>query len=445
MRRRDVLGLLLPVLVAVPLHGQGLRNQISKLFIFGSGQDPLFLGGTADPSNPVTIQAHAGHFIPAAVNGNATLISFITNAVSGNVANVPVSATSSGFTFRFEGGVPVPTSVSPGPVFAERAQTLGRGRILAGANVNVLHFKTLRGVDLDDIRLNFTHVNADFAGCDSIFGGDCSLMGIPNLENDVMQFRLSLKVDVTVTSFLLTYGLLDRVDIGVAVPVVSTSMRGLSQAQVVPFGGPTAAHFFGGTPSSPELSASRFEEGSATGIGDLAVRVKINLARSDRTGFSILGDARFPTGSEDDLLGSGHFAVRGLGILSARFGDFSPHANVGYLFRSGDLQNSAVLATVGFDHLLASWATVAADLVSELQVGESKLTLPGVVQYDKPFRRTVTPSSIPDVRDDVVNASFGFRFTTGAGIMLLANASWPLNRGGLRPNLLWTAGAEYSF
>src|SRR3712207_8029781 len=55
---------------------------------------------------------------------------------------------------------------------------------------------------------------------------------------------------------------------------------------------------------------------------------------------------------------------------------FTPHANVGYLYRAGDQLNDAVLATVGFDHLLAPWATLAADVVSELEVGPSKLRVP---------------------------------------------------------------------
>ncbi|MBI4421011.1 MAG: hypothetical protein HY560_09315 [Gemmatimonadetes bacterium] len=443
--RSFVLGLTLMLGGASPLHSQGLRDKISDLFNVGGGQVALFLPGTADPGNPLTVQAHKEHFSPAVAQGNGNLIAFVTNAISGNVANVPTSATSSGSTFRFEGGVPIRTSVSPGPVFGERAQTLGRGRVMVGGNLNRFHFSTLRGVSLRQMRLNFTHVNSDFPGCSATFGGDCALMGIPTLENDVMQFRLSLDLDATVTSFFLTYGLLDRVDIAVAIPMVSASLRGTSEAQIVPFGGPTAAHFFGGTPASPQLSASRSVEGSATGVGDVAARVKVNLSQTARTGFSILGELRFPTGSASDLLGSGALAARGLGVLSARFGEFSPHANVGYLHRRGETQNSAVVATLGFDVALAPWAAIALDLGSELQVGESKLNLPGTVAYDVPFKRTVEPTTIPDVRDDIVNGSLGFKFTTGAGIILVANATIPLNRGGLRSNLLWTAGLEYNF
>lgn len=417
-------------------QGGGLRDKISELFVFTPGQQPLFLGGAG---------VHANHFITSASSQNGILISFLGNAVGTNVAGIPVSATSGGTTFRFETGAPVRTSLSPGPVFAERAQTLGRGRVFVGANVNRLHFATLRGVGLDDIRLNFVHENVDTPACDSIEGRDCAPYGIPRLENDVIELQLALDLDMTVTSFFVSFGLLDRVDIGVALPIVSTSLVGTSNAQIISFADSLAAHFFGGTPANPVLTTSRSVAGSATGVGDVAVRAKVNLTQSERTGFAILGDARFPTGSAADLLGSGHFSARGLGILSARFGPFSPHANIGFLWRNSDSLNNAVLATVGFDHVMAPWATMAADLVSELQVGESKVQLPGPVTYDIPFRRTVQPTNIPNRRDDIINASFGFKFLTGSGITIITNTMWPVNRGGLRATVLWTAGLDYNF
>ena len=430
-------------LVGTPLPAQGLREKISQLFIFSAGKDPLFLGGTAGSDSATAL--HADHFVPSANADNGSLIAFISSAISQNAGNLPVSATSGGSTFRFEAGVPVPTSGSPGAVFGERAPTLGRGRVFVGANVNRLHFETLRGVNMHDIEMTFTHENVTGGACDSIVGSSCTPYGVPTHENDVIDLRLALDLDMTVTSFFVTFGLADRVDIGVALPIVSTTLRGTSDAQIVPFGGTTAQHFFGGTAANPELSTSRFVEGSATGVGDIATRVKVNLTRTERTSFAVLADVRFPTGSAEDLLGSGHIAARGLGILSARFGAFSPHANVGYLFRGGSAQTSSVLATVGFDHVMAPWAAIAVDVVSELQVGESKLRLPGRVTYDLPFRRTVEPTNIPTERDDLINGSFGFKFVTHSGIILVANTLLPLNRGGLRPNVLWTAGMEYNF
>ena len=129
--------------------------------------------------------------------------------------------------------------------------------------------------------------------------------------------------------------------------------------------------------------------------------MKVNLRRTDNISVSLLGNARFPTGSEDDLLGSGGFSARGLAILSSRHGDFSPHANVGFLYRNSTVQNNAVLGTLGFDNVITPWATLAVDLVSELQVGNSKLVVPKDVIIEAPFRRTVTPTDIPDMRDDI--------------------------------------------
>jgi hypothetical protein len=428
-----------------PLHGQHLRDKLSQLFIFGGADEPLFLGGTADPNNPAAIRLHGSHFVPAAVAGNATIISFLTNSIGSNVANLPVSAASGGSTFSFQGGVPVRTSTSAGPIFAERAQTLGRGRLLAGVTHSGVHFKTIRGVELSNLQFTFTHANTNFPGCDSIAGGDCSLLGVPTLENETIDLNLALDVSLTVTSFLLTYGITDRIDIGVVVPLVNTSLNGTSNAQINPFGPPPAVHFFGGTPQNPVLTAARFVEGSSTGIGDVVARVKVNLSRGERVSVALLADTRFPTGSDQDLLGSGAFAERGLAIVSAQFGGFSPHANVGYIHRAGDFETDAVLGTLGFDHLLAPWATLAADVISEFQVGTSPLQLPAPVEIQAPYHRTIIPSTIPDRRDDLVNGSLGVKLAAAAGLTVIANGMWPLNRGGLRPDVIWSAGLEYNF
>ena len=62
----------------------------------------------------------------------------------------------------------------------------------------------------------------------------------------------------------------------------------------------------------------------------------MNLGGSDRGAFGFLADVRFPTGNEEGFPGSGEYAVRGLFIVSGRFGNFSPHLNGGYLWRSGN-------------------------------------------------------------------------------------------------------------
>jgi hypothetical protein len=444
MRRLILLGCF-GLTVSATANAQHLRDKISDLFIFGPGQQPLFLAGSADPNNPASIQAHGLHFIPSSNAENGALISFITDALGSSVGSIPIGSTSGGETFRIEAGVPVLTSTSAGPIFAERAQTLGRGRVLAGISRTGFRFATLRGVDMGDINLVFTHQNVDFPGCSTQFGNNCALYGVPRLENDAMDFRLSMDLDVRVTSMYVTYGVTNRFDFSVVVPIVQAEFRGESDAQIRPFGGDSAFHYFSGTPANPVLTAHRQSLGSTSGLGDVALRLKLNLRNSPEAGFAFLVDGRFPTGSEEDLLGAGKFSGRALMILDSKIGDFSPHLNAGYLYHAAKQQNDAVLATVGFDHRLADPVTLAADLVTELQVGDSKLPLPGIVTYDYPFRRTVNPTNIPDMRDDIVNGSFGFKLLPARKTTIVLNTLFPLNRGGLRPNIVYTAAVEYTF
>lgn len=424
-----VVGML--AVVAASSSAQGLRQKIeSGLFSFGDCGQPLCLAPLVLAGN-----VHGSHFIPSAESGNAAIISFLGNAVGTNVSNIPISATTSGVTYRFEGGAPVRTNVSSGPIFAERAQTLGRGRFLIGANASSIRFNSMRGVPLSGLEFNFTHQDTPPVG----------VLGDPPRENEFINVRTALDVNVLATVAFATYGLTNRIDLSVAVPFVSTSIDGRSFGEIVPFGD-QPAHYFAGTATNPILTANTSVNGSASGIGDVAVRAKVDLSpRSEaaRVGFALLGDVRLGTGDEDNFLGAGSTTTRVLGILSGRYGNFSPHVNGGAAIRGGDVQTNAVLATLGFDQLMSSWATLAVDAITEWQMGDSKLQLPTPVTFTAPFRRTIYPSNIPDRRDDIINASIGTKLSSQKGFTVLLNALVPLNRGGLRTSTLWTAGLEY--
>src|SRR6476660_3671434 len=130
MRRLILFGCFVGLTISSRAGAQHLRDRISDLFIFGPGQQPLFLAGSGDPNNPASLQAHGLHFIPASNAENGALISFITDALGTSIGSIPIGSTSGGETFRFEAGLPVLVSTSSGPIFAERAQTLGRGHML---------------------------------------------------------------------------------------------------------------------------------------------------------------------------------------------------------------------------------------------------------------------------------------------------------------------------
>ena len=432
MRRAVAAGVAL-VALAGPLVGQGLRERIAT---------ELFTFGNCDPPQPLCLEGsqlvgHGDHFIPASISGAGSIIAFLSNAIAISVSNAPVSAASSGATFSFVGGQPVKTSSSAGPIFGERAQTLGRGRFFIGANFTGMHFQRIRGVRLDQLVLNFGHQNVP----------PSDTLGSPDFENDLIQVRVGMNVDLLVSTVFASWGIVDGVDIGVAVPFVHTSVSGQSVAQILPFGsGLNTPHYFGTAPNGdPVLTAVSGIDGQATGIGDVSGRIKISLIQSGRVGIAIMADARFPTGDEENLLGAGKFSGRGLGIVSVRIGGFSPHANFGYIIRDADLETNGVVANFGFDQLIGPWATMAFDMLSEWQVGAPKLLLPEPIVYQAPFPRSLNATDIPNRKDHQLAASLGFKFTTPKNLNLVTNILIPLRDAGLQPGAVWTGGLEYNF
>ena len=410
----------------VTTPGNGLRDRIRELFSFGECGRPLCLDNSVNATN-----GHGDHFVPDIIANNGAILAFLTDAIAASAANLPLSATTSGVTFRFVGGLPVRTSSSLGPIFGERAQTLGKGRFVVGANMSGLNFTSLRGVPLNQIVLNFTHDDVDPPG-----------LGQPLRENDILQVRLDLSVNLLVSTFFTTYGITDKIDVGIAVPLVHTGITGRSTGQFFPFGIPTS-HFFAGDSANPVLSATATTFGFSTGIGDVALRTKWSLLDKEQLGMAFMADARLPTGSDEDLTGAGHASIRGLFLASARLGNFAPHLNLGYALRGG--RNDAVLATGGFDQPLSDWATIAVDIMTEWQVGESSLQLPNDVAILSPVVRHVTPTNIPDIKDHRVNGSFGMKFRTPGGPIIVANALMPLRRGGLESRFVWTLGIDGNF
>src|SRR4029078_11992495 len=112
---------------------------------------------------------------------------------------------------------------------------------------------------------------------------DCSKYGIPVVENDAMDFHLSMDLDVAVTPVYVTYGIIDKIDVSVVVPLVQADFRGSSTAQIRPFGGTTATHYFSGTTQNPVLSASRQSLGSAAGLRDVDGRGQNQLRQNARS------------------------------------------------------------------------------------------------------------------------------------------------------------------
>jgi hypothetical protein len=435
VRRSLLLAAAAPFMLAAPAAAQdgggdgarsgGLRASLRDVFHFGSCAQLICLS-LQSPGE------HGQHYNPAALEVAEIFVGFLGRAIQTSVANIPLGATSSGTLFEIgPAGLPVPVPGSTGPIFGERAQTMGRGRFLVGANFTGSDFRSMRGVPLSGLRLTLTHEDQDPSG-----------VGNPPFERDTISVRSSLSATMTALSVYLTYGLTNRIDVGVVVPVVRLSVEGESIGTIVNTIG-TPLHFWEGTSDDPQLVDTTRSRGSATGVGDVAARIKFNLVQSPRAGAAFLADVRLPTGDEDDLLGSGEMAVRGLLVTSVRVGQMTPHVNAGFLWRDGADQNSALVGLVGFDALAAPGLTLAADLSGEYQLGESRLALPAPTRYldGSIVRRT----NIPVARDHQLSASVGAKYLLASDFLAVANVLLPLGDNGMRPSVYWTFGLERAF
>jgi hypothetical protein len=424
--RQFRLGLLATALSLVPTLGyaQTLSSKVAELIRFGNCSQALCL--VTGPG------IHETHFIDAAQTASGDLVSFLTNSITTSVGRLPISATSSGTTFTFVDGAPVRNVTSAGPIFAERGTTMGKGRLLVGANTTRLSFSQLRGVDTKDIDINLAHQDVDAPG-----------LGDSDFEFDVIGMNINLGLTLQASTVFATYGLTDRVDVSFAVPFIQSSLDASAVGTISNLNGSvTGAHYFGSA-AAPNLTANSAVKGSASGIGDIAARVKANLYNTNDRAIAVLGEARLPTGDEEAFMGSGSTTINALLIGSARYGAFSPHANLGFSVRGGEGQTNAMLATVGFDQMLSPAVTLAIDVISEFQVGEAETRLPGAIFWSSPAR-TMAGTNIPDEKDNPIGLSLGARFLVG-GFTLVGNGLLPVKAGGLQPSLAWTLGLERSF
>jgi hypothetical protein len=411
---------------------QTLSDAVRQLYSFGSGcGEQICLS--------VDAGTHLDHFNPAAAGAQAGLTDFLQQAIGASAANIPISAaTSTGILVQSGEGLPTRQSTSAGPIFAERMQTLGKHNLYFAFNATNFDYSTLRGVPLTGLHSTITHQDTPPAG-----------LGQPNFENDVIEVSTSMHVRMAAFTGVITYGLFDHVDLGLAVPFLSSSLSGNSTALIMP-SGVNDPHFFGDS-ANPSLQATSSASSSATGIGDVAARLKIGIVTKKNWGIAFLGDARFPTGNTKNFQGAGSFGFQAIGIVSAQFANFGPHANVGYFYHAGDTQNDAALVTLGFDQLMSSWATLVVDFISQWQVGASTAQLPPNVTLTyygnttiPQTTRVIVPSNIPNQRDNVVLGSFGVKFQLRSGVTLVTNALIPILRGGLQANSAFTFGVDYT-
>ena len=398
-----------------------------------------------------SIGVHGTHFLMSAAEANQQLTPALNSLISSNIASFPLSSTAAAVSFDFSSGVPVSVLESLGPIFSEDAETIGKGRMSVGVNYSYLDLSRFRGLPTEDMRFTFTHQDIT---------GDSTLGDNPT-EDDYINLVMGMHLRVNLAVLYGSIGITDNLEVGLAVPITNVSLSGDAVATINSFTFShlgAAYHQFGQDSLHPVLVTHVPYNESATGLGDIAVRLKYVFAKGRGLDVAALGDVRLPTGKADDYMGTGQTSFRILGIISKKFSDFTPHLNLGYEYRSADFQSSRLEFRLGFDDKMLSGFTFACDFLGtvDLQTSKAIHLFPGTKTITEnvftstfgsgSYAQKIDLSNIPDrSNDNTYSLSVGFKYAPSDRVILIGNVIAPLNDGGLRADIAPTVGLNVSF
>jgi hypothetical protein len=430
LRRMVLIGIL--SLPGAAVHaGEGLAHVLPKLF----GPTGLFVDSEATLPNG---QTHSAHFN----SSFRTEFNQFNVALASQLTSLPVPAPASAFTYTFDPalGLFTRSTRSFGPILSDRAETAGKNKLSAGVSFQRFTFDSIEGIDLGDVPAVFTHDNPAPGGRDDVIFTNNSIVS---------------SVDQLTTYF--NYGLGSRLDVAVAVPFLSNELRVTSNATVerIGTGANHAVHFFRDDTGGRGDTHTFTSGGTASGVGDVIFRVKSLAASWGSSGIGLGVDARFPTGDEDNLLGTGAMGVKPFLIFSSSHPKFSYHLNAAYQWNgesvlAGNVETGEkadlpdqFLYSGGMTIALHPNLTVVLDLIGR-RIFDSPRVVPST------FHALDQKTTFSDVQFETgsfneTSASVGFRFNVRGHLLMDANVLMRLDHNGLRDAFTPLVGLEYGF
>ncbi len=332
----------------------------------------------------------------------------LNSELNSEKGSFPVSSTGGGFTFQYDSELEVftRTTDSLGPIFAERATTLGEKKINFGFSYTYIDYSKLQGKDLHNLK---------------------SIVFLDQKQKDknLLQLDFDVNVKSNLFSFYGTYGITDRWDISMLVPVlqvqfdVDSAARILNRTREKGQGGKTLGYSF----DSGETIGDSVS-GASTGIGDIFLRSKYNLFTSEWIDFTSALDVKLQTGNESELLGTGRTSIKPFLVFSKSISRFTPHLNLGYEFNSGSEGQDRIVYTTGADYGFGkgnNHFSISSDFLGRHKVENA------------------------DVGNNMIDFSTGFKWSPRSGMLVFVNVQVPLNEDGLRADWIPTAGYELNF
>jgi hypothetical protein len=377
--------------------------------------------------------------------GVSTNLSGFNTTIAQVVGQLPLAVPVSGFVLGFDKklGIPIELNENLGSVLTERGNTVGRHKLFLGFTFQRFVFSTIDNTKLNNLPVVFS--------TGSTFGYSAN----------------SISANVNQYTGIVAFGLTSRMDISATVPYQRISMSAGNNFRETVTGGTTFSN-----PISQQVA------GSAKGIGDLLLNLKATMVKGEKVAFAGGLEARFPTGDQYNLLGSGAYGVKPYVVLSRR-GRFTPHLNLGYQWNGysnlfinpchfrpttdpTNCQGGTGLPTLrlpdsldysaGADIGIVKRLTFVGDLVGQHFFNAPRITAagPSTLQNLPPaftnFPQFNNSVGVSNSSYYVDNLGLGLKWNPVAHLILSANALIRLDSGGLRPDrFVPLVGVSYRF
>ena len=422
MRLRRLVGILVTSLVVFAAASADADHQsrprgLSALLpnLFGEGGILL--------APPQIGFSHAAHFTAE----SEAQLTVLNDSLRGQLSTLPLPSPSGGFSFQFDPalGSFTPTTDSFGPIYSQRANTTGKNRWTFGASYSRFTFDSLDGKDLEDGDLVVTFLHEPTGG----------QVGLPPFffESDTITARISAEITSNVFVLAATYGVLDNLDLSIALPIIHTKikLKGVATINHIGTAATPAIHQF----SNGSDTLTVRSEDEAAGVGDLLLRAKWNFWNPGPVLLATSLDLRLPSGSVDDLRGVGTPVVSPAFIASTRpMAGFSPHANVGFHF-SGDRSkiDHEFFYAVGVDWAVVKPLTLVFDILGRRIIDNQRI------------EAGQGPGGTKISGNDIVDVALGLKVNVWKNVLGVASVLIPLNKTGLRDDVTPLFGLEVSF
>jgi hypothetical protein len=373
-------------------------------------------------AHSASLSDQLGIFQPGAVTITPSILR-LQQALA-RATDFPATTTTPGFTYRYDpaSGAYERVTGTLGPAFLERAETIGAGRV--DLSVSYLYAR-------------FTHINGDTLS-ESLSSKFLTKNGDLIVPQQIQTRDFSLTSNVVY--FSATYGVDDRTDLNLLVPIYYTSMRG--DRRFLTFGQPGAFESL---------------DGNAFGPGDVLLRGKHRFLEGDGWDVAAGLTLHLPSGSEANFQGIGDVVVTPSLVGSWIGPAWEAHGSVGIDINSDDLQRSGVRYGVGVEWAPLERLTLLTEVVGTSGFSTDNLSFFVADRRLVSIRGEFNPPLVARAvgngteftttinRTDIVDLAIGLKLNVFGNLICFATAIVPLTEDGARANVIPVGGIQYGF